>query len=267
MGQVSCPLRRTASWLPSAERWLAVNELACATRPYRGWHVSAPIIDYFAARDVGELSTDELLQTMDEMLFANLDVTIGALSWNVVFLAAYPDIQRRVREEIRAKRAELDSMGLEFDSYITDNNTLLSRLRQRSRPSQAPCRLLRPPEPSPPPASSAASSSPPARTSSSTPMRSTSATPTGARIGRSTFRTASCQATARTRGTTTGGLVSVRASAWASLSQTSLCATSWCILLTITTLGCSSRNPWSCGAVMPRSGSTIPQMQLRCTKR
>ncbi|CAO2652183.1 Nn.00g004660.m01.CDS01 [Neocucurbitaria sp. VM-36] len=105
-------------------RWLAVNELAYTRAVEAG--VSAPIIDYFAARDIGELTTDEMLQTMDEMLFANLDVTIGALSWNVVFLAAYPDIQRRVRDEIKLKRAELDGMGLEFDSYITDNNTLLA---------------------------------------------------------------------------------------------------------------------------------------------
>ncbi|KAF1938011.1 cytochrome p450 monooxygenase GliC [Clathrospora elynae] len=106
------------------KRWLAVNELAYEKAVEAG--ISAPIIDYFAARETGQLTTDEMLQTMDEMLFANLDVTIGALSWNVVFLAAYPDIQRRVREEIRAKRAELDAMGLEFDSYITDNNTLLA---------------------------------------------------------------------------------------------------------------------------------------------
>lgn len=106
------------------KRWLAVNELAYTRAIEAG--ISAPIIDYFAARDIGELTTDEMLQTMDEMLFANLDVTIGALSWNVVFLAAYPDIQRRVREEIKMKRAELDGMGLEFDSYVTDNNTLLA---------------------------------------------------------------------------------------------------------------------------------------------
>lgn len=106
------------------KRWLAVNQLAYDKAIEAG--ISAPIIDYFAARDAGELSTEEMLQTMDEMLFANLDVTIGALSWNVVFLAAYPDIQRRVREEIKAKRAELDSMGLEFDAYVTDNNTLLA---------------------------------------------------------------------------------------------------------------------------------------------
>ena len=106
------------------KRWLAVNELAYQRAIEAG--ISAPIIDYFAARDIGELTTDEMLQTMDEMLFANLDVTIGALSWNVVFLAAYPDIQRRVREEIQQKRQELDAMGLEFDSYVADNNTLLA---------------------------------------------------------------------------------------------------------------------------------------------
>lgn len=44
-------------------------------------------------------SEAEVLHALDEMLFDNLDVTIGGLSWNFVFLAADPDTQSRLRAE------------------------------------------------------------------------------------------------------------------------------------------------------------------------
>jgi cytochrome P450 len=106
------------------KRWLAVNELAHQHAIDTG--INAPIIDYFASVATGEITIDEMLQTVDEMLFANLDVTIGALSWNVVFLAAFPDTQQRVREEFSTRRAELDRQGLETEFYTTDNGTLLA---------------------------------------------------------------------------------------------------------------------------------------------
>ncbi|KJX95712.1 Cytochrome P450 like protein [Zymoseptoria brevis] len=54
----------------------------------------------------GKVSEVQVLQTLDEMLFANLDVTIGGLSWNFVFLAASPADQSRLRAEILSANKE-----------------------------------------------------------------------------------------------------------------------------------------------------------------
>ncbi|OAG08648.1 cytochrome P450 monooxygenase [Paraphaeosphaeria sporulosa] len=106
------------------KRWLAFNELA-HSRAVEG-KLNAPIIDFFAARDAGKITTKELLHTLDEMLYANLDVTIGAVSWNVVFIAAYPGIQTRLRQEVAEKRRKADEMGVEFEPYLHDGSTLLA---------------------------------------------------------------------------------------------------------------------------------------------
>ncbi|KAF2490807.1 cytochrome P450 monooxygenase [Lophium mytilinum] len=106
-------------------RWLAFNELAHGRAIEQ--KLQSPIIDFFAARDRGEISTLELLNTLDEMLYANLDVTIGGVSWNVVFLAAYPDFQARLRQEIKERRETADEMGVEFEkAYLLDTSSLLA---------------------------------------------------------------------------------------------------------------------------------------------
>jgi len=45
----------------------------------------------------------QLLQSLDEVLFANLDVTTGALSWLIVNMASSPSTQARLLAEIRSK--------------------------------------------------------------------------------------------------------------------------------------------------------------------
>lgn len=62
----------------------------------------APIVEMYAAIANGSSSREALLQTLDEMLFANLDVTIGALAWSFVFIAAYPYVQTRLLSELKA---------------------------------------------------------------------------------------------------------------------------------------------------------------------
>ena len=39
-----------------------------------------PIYDFFSAVDSGKLSEHKILDTIDKILFANLNVTIGSLS-------------------------------------------------------------------------------------------------------------------------------------------------------------------------------------------
>ncbi|KAF2850553.1 cytochrome P450 [Plenodomus tracheiphilus IPT5] len=62
----------------------------------------APIVEMYSHVAQGTATREALLQTLDEMLFANLDVTIGALAWAFVFIAAYPHVQARLLSEIKA---------------------------------------------------------------------------------------------------------------------------------------------------------------------
>jgi cytochrome P450 len=99
------------------KRWLAFNEMAYKSAVDRGL-LEAPIVGLFQARADGKLSTREMLHTLDEMLFANLDVTIGAVSWNVVFLAADCDVRERLLAEVE------ENSGI--DSYLLSSSTLLA---------------------------------------------------------------------------------------------------------------------------------------------
>ncbi|KAI0419762.1 cytochrome P450 [Xylaria grammica] len=67
-----------------------------------------------------EISLENVLQTMDEMLFGNLDVTVGALAWNPFFLAANPTFTTQLRREIAVAERESRS------DYIARPNTLLA---------------------------------------------------------------------------------------------------------------------------------------------
>ncbi|MCJ1377288.1 hypothetical protein MMC17_000380 [Xylographa soralifera] len=49
----------------------------------------------------------EVLQTLDEMLFADLDVTTHVLSWTLITLAENKSVQAELRKEIRANSDQL----------------------------------------------------------------------------------------------------------------------------------------------------------------
>ncbi|KGO73018.1 Cytochrome P450 [Penicillium italicum] len=82
-----------------------------------------PIVKMYGEIETGQISKLEFLHTMDEILFANLDVTIGNLSWNPVFLAAYPSVQKEIRQEIRQLREDQDDD--EWKAYLSGTNTML----------------------------------------------------------------------------------------------------------------------------------------------
>ncbi|KAK8119946.1 uncharacterized protein PG998_004572, partial [Apiospora kogelbergensis] len=78
-----------------------------------------PIVHMYEAYKSGRMTLETLLQTLDEMLFGNLDVTIGGLSWNPLFLAAHQDTQNELRNEIQTANEE-------WSQYIARGDTLLA---------------------------------------------------------------------------------------------------------------------------------------------
>ncbi|KAH8723054.1 cytochrome P450 [Phaeosphaeriaceae sp. PMI808] len=136
-------------------RWTIFNEMAYARAKVtaaagnaNGASEPASIVRMYRAMEQGQFSREELLQTLDEMLYANLDVTIGGISWNLVFLAAHIDAQDRLRREVRENTSE----SRKRNSYLQSTKTFLaacisesSRLRPLaafSVPQSAPTERL-----------------------------------------------------------------------------------------------------------------------------
>ena len=82
---------------------------------------SVPILQMYNSMDRGDISEEELLQTLDEILWANLDVTMGGLSWTLVYLAANQSAQSKLRDEILSMRSQSNNGN---DSHIQANSSL-----------------------------------------------------------------------------------------------------------------------------------------------
>lgn len=98
-------------------RWEKLNH--GAYRECRDGKRIPPMVRMYESFMAGSITLDNFLQTMDEMLFGNLDVTIGALAWNPLFLATNPEVQNQLRQEIRGAREA-------WDKYLVSSDTLLA---------------------------------------------------------------------------------------------------------------------------------------------
>jgi gliotoxin/aspirochlorine/mycotoxins biosynthesis cytochrome P450 monooxygenase len=104
--------------------WHAFNQMALQRAISE--NIDAPIVAMFSAADAGTISYEQLYQTLDEMLYANLDVTIGGISWNVVFLAANAEVQAQIRAEVAEARERADNQGGRLDQYLLSSSSLLA---------------------------------------------------------------------------------------------------------------------------------------------
>ena len=91
--------------------------------------VSMPLVKMYEAVQKKDITREQLLQTLDEMLFANLDVTIGGISWNLLFLAANPDAQARLRRELVEARSGREQYLLSPSTFLASCISESSRLK------------------------------------------------------------------------------------------------------------------------------------------
>ncbi|KAF1998241.1 cytochrome P450 [Amniculicola lignicola CBS 123094] len=103
-------------------KWRAFNDKVYAGLIAAG--ECPPMVPMYQARERGEMTTENLYQTLDEMLFADLDITIAAMAWNMVYLAANPEVQTKLREEIRSAHKTEDKQ--EWNKYLQSSSTLLA---------------------------------------------------------------------------------------------------------------------------------------------
>lgn len=75
----------------------------------------------------GELSFDSWIQTLDEILFANIDVTATVMAWSVVEMARNTQCQQNLREEISQNQEPQEEYVKRTDTYL--HRVLLETLR------------------------------------------------------------------------------------------------------------------------------------------
>lgn len=105
-------------------RWAAFNDQAHEVAYQE--QSQALILPWYAKFGGGDIDKEQLLQTIDEMLFANLDVTMGGISWSLLFLAANEDVQEEIRQEIAQARLTTETTGPGWDDYIKMSSTMLA---------------------------------------------------------------------------------------------------------------------------------------------
>lgn len=103
--------------------WSQFNDLAQQHAARQSSQVH--IVRLYEAMESGSMTKKHMLQTLDEILFANLDVTMGGISWALMFLGAHPDFQTELRAEIMKNTLKNSSKELE-QNYVLAGSTLLA---------------------------------------------------------------------------------------------------------------------------------------------
>ncbi|KAJ3160036.1 hypothetical protein HDU86_001301 [Geranomyces michiganensis] len=83
--------------------------------------VTTAVSEMWKHVESGNMTKAELLQTVDEILFTNIDVTSGVMAWTLIQLAENPTWQERLRDEIRAESEPLQA-------YVKRSDTLAHRI-------------------------------------------------------------------------------------------------------------------------------------------
>lgn len=121
-------------------KWQEFNEKALQRAIENKW-ASLPVFQLFNTAKHEDFNRENVLQTMDEMLFANLDVTMGALSWNLVFLAHKEDTQKKLYAEIEEHTNDLLSYLRSSETHLAScilESARLKPLAAFSVPQSAP---------------------------------------------------------------------------------------------------------------------------------
>lgn len=122
------PLKANQELKEFKAAWRKFN--AAAYEASKEKHQNTLVYSLYTAAEQGKYTIEEIDQTMDEMLYANLDVTTAALSWNLVFLAANPACRERLEKEIRDLYEEEENLYLaKSDTYLAACTLESARLR------------------------------------------------------------------------------------------------------------------------------------------
>ncbi|KAI0817164.1 putative cytochrome P450 oxidoreductase GliC-like protein [Xylaria sp. FL0064] len=120
------PLPAIRALISFKNRWARWNDhLYCHALEIPKANSKPPIVAMYRAVENGKITREQLLQTLYKILFANIDVTTGNLSWTLIFLAANPSTQRALRNEICEQSSNQSSRSTYLLSSWTTAPTLL----------------------------------------------------------------------------------------------------------------------------------------------
>ncbi|KAL8824453.1 MAG: hypothetical protein Q9191_005050 [Dirinaria sp. TL-2023a] len=97
-------------------KWHAFNEDMYRDR--QSHTPEPPIVPLWRSTLDGDSNSTEVTQTLDEMLFANLDVTTHVLTWIITLLADNVDAQAELRQEIRQSLDDVDEYLNRKDTFL-----------------------------------------------------------------------------------------------------------------------------------------------------
>lgn len=106
------------------KRWTTFNERVYEESSEKAG--DTPFLQMYKEVQNGTISYEQLLQTLDEVLFANLDVTIGGISWNLLFLGGVQDAQSDLRTEIMTHKRDAHGAQKQWERYLQSSSTLLA---------------------------------------------------------------------------------------------------------------------------------------------
>ncbi|KAK2752874.1 hypothetical protein FQN54_008027 [Arachnomyces sp. PD_36] len=112
------PTDANRSFKEFKSRWWAFNNAAYERAIQLG--SGAPVIDMFKAAENGTIETEQLHQTLDEILYGNLDVTTGAISWCLLLLAGHQRVQEKLHGEVSSSTKE------DRERYLVRSSTFLA---------------------------------------------------------------------------------------------------------------------------------------------
>lgn len=106
------------------QAWQTFNLEILETARKKGLAIPAEHV-FKGVQPDGAIPMEQYLQTIDEMIFTNIDITAGVLAFMLDKLAKHPDFQQKLYEEIVARKAE---EGFDLRTYVTGQTTLLHYL-------------------------------------------------------------------------------------------------------------------------------------------
>ncbi|TVY93797.1 Cytochrome P450 monooxygenase, partial [Lachnellula willkommii] len=125
------PISAIADLAKFKMEWSNFNDLAYQNAERQSSRL--PISYFYQEIESGSMTRQGMLQTLDEILFANLDVTMGGISWIFMFLGAYPELQTELRQEVISHTSSESGKESEERYYLSKSTLLAASILESSR--------------------------------------------------------------------------------------------------------------------------------------
>ncbi|KAL4802215.1 putative cytochrome P450 monooxygenase [Aspergillus unguis] len=119
-------------WMPAVrkkihefdQRWDIFNDLVYQHLLASGTKTAPPILALREAMQEGRVKRSEVMHSVSEAIFTNIEVTTGSFAWILLLLAAHPEIQSELRQEMTEARQK--GTPEDWNQYLASHSTLLT---------------------------------------------------------------------------------------------------------------------------------------------